>query len=127
MTFLNPELGDEVILRRLSILLSLKAAYIKAIGQSTAFDWSRLEFNIQSESACGDDHLLQGWEFHMFKAQFGVQCMGGVMLKESYQCALPNDLVPGVQTPPPLDREVGATNLPRPMVSFSSSALFPCT
>lgn len=87
MTFLNPELGDEVVLRRLSILLSLKAAYIKAVGQSTAFDWSRLEFNIPSESARGDDHPLQGWEFRVFKAQLGVQRMGGVMLEESYQCA----------------------------------------
>ncbi|KAG1744622.1 uncharacterized protein EDB91DRAFT_1123517 [Suillus paluster] len=58
MTFLNPELGDDVVLRRLSILLSLKAAYIKA-----------------------------GWEFRVFKAQLGVQRMGGVMLEESYQCA----------------------------------------
>ncbi|KAG1854548.1 hypothetical protein F4604DRAFT_1801614 [Suillus subluteus] len=81
MTFLNPELGDEVVLRRLSILLSLKAAYIKAVGQSTAFDWSRLEFNIPSESARGDDHPLQGWEFRVFKAQLGVQRMGGVMLR----------------------------------------------
>ncbi|KAG1761842.1 hypothetical protein P692DRAFT_20948395 [Suillus brevipes Sb2] len=87
MTFLSPELGDEVVLRRLSILLSLKAAYIKAVGQSTAFDWSRLEFNIPSESARGDDHPLQGWEFRVFKAQLGVQRMGGVMLEESYQCA----------------------------------------
>ncbi|KAG1728243.1 hypothetical protein EDD22DRAFT_755565, partial [Suillus occidentalis] len=82
----NPELRDEVVLQHLSILLSLKAAYIKAIGQSIAFDWSRLKFNIQSKSARGDDHPLQGWEFRMFKAQLGIQHMGGVMLEESYQC-----------------------------------------
>jgi len=87
MTFLKPEYGDEIILRRLSILLSLKAAYIKAVGQGAAFDWSRLEFNIPKESAQGDDHPLQGWEFRVFKAQLGVQRMGGVMLEESYQCA----------------------------------------
>jgi len=87
MTFLNSELGDEVVLRRLSILLSLKAAYIKAVGQGNAFDWLRLEFNIPCESARGDDHPLQGWEFRVFKAQLGVQRIGGVMLEESYQCA----------------------------------------
>jgi len=87
MTFLKAEYGDEIILRRLSILLSLKAAYIKAVGQSAAFDWSRLEFNIPKESARGDEHPLQGWEFRVFKAQLGVQRMGGVMLEESYQCA----------------------------------------
>jgi len=87
MTFLKPEYGDEIVLRRLSILLSLKAAYIKAVGQSAAFDWSRLEFNIPKESARGDDHPLQGWEFRVFKAQLGVQRMNGVMLEESYQCA----------------------------------------
>ncbi|KAG9308659.1 hypothetical protein JVU11DRAFT_11614 [Chiua virens] len=86
LTFIAPELGDEVVLRRLSILLSLKAAYIKAVGQSRGFDWSRLEFNIPNESARGDDHPLQGWEFRVFKAQLGVQ-RGGTVIEESYQCA----------------------------------------
>jgi len=86
MTFVAPELGDEVVLRRLCILLSLKAAYIKAVGQSRGFDWSRLEFNIPNESARGDDHPLQGWEFRVFKAQLGVQ-RGGAVIEESYQCA----------------------------------------
>lgn len=86
LTFIAPELGDEVVLRRLCILLSLKAAYIKAVGQSRGFDWSRLEFNIPNESARGDDHPLQGWEFRVFKAQLGVQRSGAV-IQESYQCA----------------------------------------
>ncbi|KAI9573371.1 hypothetical protein HD554DRAFT_2055427 [Boletus coccyginus] len=86
LTFIAPELGDEVVLRRLSILLSLKAAYIKAVGQSRGFDWSRLEFNIPNESARGDDHPLQGWEFRVFKAQLGVQ-RSGTVIEESYQCA----------------------------------------
>ncbi|KAG6374152.1 hypothetical protein JVT61DRAFT_4800 [Boletus reticuloceps] len=86
MTFVSPELGDEVVLRRLCILLSLKAAYIKAVGQSRGFDWSRLEFNIPNESARGDDHPLQGWEFRVFKAKLGVQ-RGGTVIEESYQCA----------------------------------------
>ncbi|KAF8438399.1 hypothetical protein L210DRAFT_3543781 [Boletus edulis BED1] len=86
MTFVSPELGDEIVLRRLCILLSLKAAYIKAVGQSRGFDWSRLEFNIPNESARGDDHPLQGWEFRVFKAQLGVQ-RGGAVIEEGYQCA----------------------------------------
>jgi 4'-phosphopantetheinyl transferase len=86
LTFIAPELGDEVVLRRLCILLSLKAAYIKAVGQSRGFDWSRLEFNIPNESARGDDHPLQGWEFRVFTAQLGVQ-RGGAVIEESYQCA----------------------------------------
>ncbi|KAF9228212.1 hypothetical protein BS17DRAFT_725205 [Gyrodon lividus] len=86
LTFVAPELGDDVVLRRLCILLSLKAAYIKAVGQSRGFDWSRLEFNIPNESARGDDHPLQGWEFRVFKAQLGVQ-RNGTVVEESYQCA----------------------------------------
>lgn len=85
-SFIAPELGDEVVLRRLCILLSLKAAYIKAVGQNRGFDWSRLEFNIPDETARGDDHPLQGWEFRVFKAQLGVQRTSTV-IEESYQCA----------------------------------------
>lgn len=85
-TFVSPEQGDEVVLRRLCILLSLKAAYIKAVGQPRGFDWSRLEFNIPNESARGDDHPLQGWEFRVFKAQLGVQ-RNGTVIEEAYQCA----------------------------------------
>ncbi|KAI6125334.1 hypothetical protein EDD16DRAFT_1761629 [Pisolithus croceorrhizus] len=85
-SFVAPELGDEVVLRRLCILLSLKAAYIKAVGQNRGFDWSRLEFNIPNETARGDDHPLQGWEFRVFKAQLGVQ-RNGTLIEESYQCA----------------------------------------
>jgi len=86
LTFIAPELGDEVVLRRLCILLSLKAAYVRAVGQPRGFDWSRLEFNIPNESARGDGHPILGWEFRVFKAQLGVQRRGTV-IEESYQCA----------------------------------------
>ncbi|EGN92297.1 hypothetical protein SERLA73DRAFT_191333 [Serpula lacrymans var. lacrymans S7.3] len=86
MTFISPEQGEDVVLRRLCILLALKAAYIKAVGQPIGFDWSRLEFNIPNESARGDDHPLQGWEFRVFKAQLGV-VRRGILVEESYQCA----------------------------------------
>ena len=51
----------EVVLRRLCILLCLKQAYIRAIGQPIGFDWSRLEFNIENDTARGDQLLLKGW------------------------------------------------------------------
>ncbi|KAJ7810186.1 hypothetical protein B0H13DRAFT_2477102 [Mycena leptocephala] len=72
ITLIVPELGDEVVLRRLCILLALKAAYIHAIGQPPGFDWGRLEFDIPNETARGDGHPLQGWEFRIFRASLGV-------------------------------------------------------
>jgi 4'-phosphopantetheinyl transferase len=85
MSFLAPSLGDEVVLRRLCILLALKSAYIKAIGQPIGFDWSRLEFNISEETCSGDGQPLTGWEFRLYKAHLGVQ-RRGILVEESYQC-----------------------------------------
>jgi hypothetical protein len=85
LSFLNLELGEEVVLRRLCILLALKAAYIKAIGQPIGFDWSRLEFNISEETCSGDGQPLTGWEFRLYKAHLGVQ-RRGILIEESYQC-----------------------------------------
>jgi 4'-phosphopantetheinyl transferase len=85
-TFLSQENPDDVVLRRLCIILALKEAYIKAIGQPTGFDLSRLEFNIPEESARGDGHPLQGWEFRIFQASLGV-ARGERLVEESYQCA----------------------------------------
>ena len=53
-SFIAPDLGEEVVMRRLCVLLALKQAYIKAIGQPMGFDWSRLEFNIPQKTASGD-------------------------------------------------------------------------
>ncbi|KAN0136564.1 hypothetical protein V8E53_005611 [Lactarius tabidus] len=85
MSFLAPTLGDEVVLRRLCILLALKSAYIKAIGQPIGFDWSRLEFNISEETCSGDGQPLTGWEFRLYKSHLGVQ-RRGILVEESYQC-----------------------------------------
>jgi 4'-phosphopantetheinyl transferase len=79
------ELGGEVVLRRLCILLALKAAYIKAIGQPAGFDWARLEFDIPLEAARADGHPLQGWEFRIFRASLGV-ARKDVLVEEHYQC-----------------------------------------
>ncbi|KAI0298978.1 hypothetical protein B0F90DRAFT_1729736 [Multifurca ochricompacta] len=85
ISFLSPSLGDEVVLRRLCILLALKSAYIRAIGQPIGFDWSRLEFNISEETCSGDGQPLTGWEFRLYKAHLGVQ-RRGILVEESYQC-----------------------------------------
>ncbi|KAJ7759468.1 hypothetical protein B0H14DRAFT_384577 [Mycena olivaceomarginata] len=79
------ELGGKVVLRRLCILLALKAAYIKAIGQPAGFDWARLEFDIPLEAARADGHPLQGWEFRIFRASLGV-ARKDVLVEEHYQC-----------------------------------------
>ncbi|KAJ7883665.1 hypothetical protein B0H14DRAFT_3857258 [Mycena olivaceomarginata] len=79
------ELGGEVVLRRLCILLALKAAYIKAIGQPAGFDWARLEFDIPLEAARADGHPLQGWEFRIFRASLGV-ARKDVLVEDHYQC-----------------------------------------
>src|SRR5882762_8958591 len=86
LSFISHDQPDEVVLRRLCILLALKQAYIKAIGQPIGFDLSRLEFNIPAETARGDDHPLDGWEFRVFKSQLGVARTDRIV-EESYQCA----------------------------------------
>lgn len=87
MTFITPSEKPEVILRRLCLLLALKQAYIKAIGQPIGFDWSRLEFNIPGESARGDGYPLQGWEFRLWQAQIAVMRDDGEVEEQHYQCA----------------------------------------
>jgi len=85
ISFITPELGEDVVLRRLCILLCLKQAYIRAVGQPLGFDWSRLEFNIPERTATGDKRLLQGWEFRLYKALVGIE-RKGEPIKEEYQC-----------------------------------------
>lgn len=85
ISFIAPELGEDVVLRRLCILLCLKQAYIRAVGQPLGFDWSRLEFNLPERTATGDKRLLQGWEFRLYKALVGIE-RKGEPIKEEYQC-----------------------------------------
>lgn len=82
---MTPDLADDVVLRRLCIILALKQAYIKAIGQPIGFDWRRLNFDPKNAKAYGDKEPLQGWEFRMFKAQLGV-ARRNVVIVEEYQC-----------------------------------------
>ncbi|KAE9410210.1 hypothetical protein BT96DRAFT_848030 [Gymnopus androsaceus JB14] len=93
---LKPENTDDVVLRRVSIVLTLKEAYNHAVGQPVGFDYSRLEFIVEgshpshgatdvSPYALGDDLPLQGWEFRLFKAQLGV-ARQDQLSQENYQC-----------------------------------------
>ncbi|THH33354.1 hypothetical protein EUX98_g808 [Antrodiella citrinella] len=78
---------DETIMRRLSILLSLKEAYIRAIGQPLGFDLTRLDFDIPQMTANGDGKSLFGWEFRTWQAHIEVMRPDGTAEEERYQCA----------------------------------------
>ncbi|KAH8799554.1 hypothetical protein DL96DRAFT_870400 [Flagelloscypha sp. PMI_526] len=84
-SFVKLEFGDEVMLRRLCILLALKQAYLGAIGQPIGFDYSRLSFNIDEQRASGDGLPLQGWEFRVYMAELGVS-RREKLVEDSYEC-----------------------------------------
>ncbi|KAF8591465.1 hypothetical protein K439DRAFT_1380408 [Ramaria rubella] len=83
---LDPRMKDDVILRRLCVLLTLKLAYIKALGQPPGFDFSRIDCNIPEETIKVDGKPLTGWEFRLFKANLGV-VRKGFLIEETYQCS----------------------------------------
>ncbi|KAI0358025.1 hypothetical protein OH77DRAFT_1502585 [Trametes cingulata] len=88
-SFINPSQGEEVVMRRLCLILALKQAYIKAIGQPMGFDWSRLEFNIPEKTATGDGRPLAGWEFRVWTSQLGWPIPGeSGHHMQNYQCAV---------------------------------------
>ncbi|KAF5334903.1 hypothetical protein D9611_009926 [Ephemerocybe angulata] len=72
-------------LRRLCILLALKDAYIRAIGQPIGFDYARLEFDVVNGKAQGDGKPLAGWEFRVFTANLGV-ARSTKLVQEAYEC-----------------------------------------
>jgi len=76
------------VLRRLCIILTLKSSYARAIGQNSAFDWARLEFNVDKRCATADGHALTGWEFRLYSAKLGV-ARGDEpkIIEEEYQCS----------------------------------------
>jgi len=76
---------DHVVLRRLCILLGLKDAYIKALGQPAGFDLARLEFDVANQRASGDGTPLAGWEFRIFTANLGVARTTKIV-HEQYEC-----------------------------------------
>ena len=83
---LDSKLRDDVILRRLCILLTLKSAYTKALGQPAGFDFSRIDCDIPEEIIKVDGRPITGWEFRLFKANLGI-VRKGVLLEETYQCS----------------------------------------
>ncbi|CAE6432040.1 unnamed protein product [Rhizoctonia solani] len=85
LTFLDPSQTDEVKLRRLYILWTLKESYTKALGQPIGFDFSRIECDIPHRQIRVDGEPLLGWEFRLFRANTGV-LRKGVLIEESYQC-----------------------------------------
>jgi 4'-phosphopantetheinyl transferase len=85
MTFLAPELSDEIKLRRLYILWTIKESYTKALGQPIGFDFARIECDIPKRIIRVDGEALQGWEFRLFRAHTGV-LRSGTLIEESYQC-----------------------------------------
>jgi len=83
-SFIVPALNDDVILRRLCLILALKEAYIKALGQPPGFDLARIECNIP-HSISVDGTPVLGWEFRLFRANLGVM-RRNLLHEESYQC-----------------------------------------
>ncbi|KZT39755.1 hypothetical protein SISSUDRAFT_1060819 [Sistotremastrum suecicum HHB10207 ss-3] len=77
---------EDVALRRLLIILSIKDAYVRALGQPIGFDHSRIEVRIPRKTITVDGEQLLGWEFRLFKANLGVS--KHVSPEDSqYQCA----------------------------------------
>lgn len=61
--------GDEkATIRRLNIILSVKDAYIKAIGQPVGFDYSRIDCDVLGKRMTVDGNALSGWHIRMFNA-----------------------------------------------------------
>ncbi|KAG5641338.1 hypothetical protein DXG03_005471 [Asterophora parasitica] len=87
MENITREKDDETILRRLSMNLAIKQAYIKAIGHPMGFDYSRLEFNIPEHTATGDGYPLTGWEFRIWRTGLGV-ARRDKLVKEEYECVV---------------------------------------
>lgn len=87
MSTITQEPNDETMLRRLSMLLAIKQAYIKAIGQPIGFDHSRLEFNMPEKTCSADGHPLTGWEFRIWRVNLGV-ARKDVLVSENYECAV---------------------------------------
>lgn len=85
-TLLDTESQDEVVLRRLCIILTVKSAYVKALGQPLGFDYGRIDCDIPNEIIRIDGKPLKGWEIRLFKSNLGV-VRKGLLIEETYQCS----------------------------------------
>ncbi|KAG9057717.1 hypothetical protein FS842_004636 [Serendipita sp. 407] len=77
--------SEEVLLRRILIILTIKGAYFKAIHQPPGFDYRRMECSLPHQLFKVDGHELSGWEIRMFKANLGIQ-RKETLVEEVYQC-----------------------------------------
>ncbi|KAJ3503354.1 hypothetical protein NLJ89_g8476 [Agrocybe chaxingu] len=86
---INSILGntDDVVLKRLNMILTLKEAYLNAVGSPLSTElFSRMEFDIPNQRVSGDGNDLPGWEFRIFVASVGV-ARGSKIVEEQYECA----------------------------------------
>src|SRR6201996_1467987 len=60
--------GEERAVRRLNIILSLKQAYLKAMGQPIGFDFLWINCDVVKEVITVDHSTLDGWEFNILTA-----------------------------------------------------------
>lgn len=74
-------------MRRLYMILAMKQAYIRAIGQPLGFDFTRLDFDIPNRTVNGDGQVLYGWEFRMWMAYIEIMQPDGTTQEQQYQCA----------------------------------------
>jgi len=69
------------------IILTLKDAYVKALGQPIGFDLARIECRIPKQTITVDGEPLLGWEFRVFKCHLGVS-KHTIPDETEYQCAV---------------------------------------
>jgi hypothetical protein len=62
---------EATTLKRLNIILSIKDAYIKAIGQPVGFDYSRIDCDVPGKSMTVDGQSLAGWHIRLFNVNLG--------------------------------------------------------
>ncbi|KZO91744.1 hypothetical protein CALVIDRAFT_333494 [Calocera viscosa TUFC12733] len=91
--------ADHVAFRRMTVVWTMKYAYIKALGiRPEKFNFQSIECDVPRGTIRVDGQPLFGWEFRLFKASVGSAARGE-MKPEEYQiaCALyhgPNGQAP---------------------------------
>lgn len=78
-------LGDDILLSRLIILLTIKESLINGLGQPVGFDLSRLECNPAENWLMVDGQPLVGWEFRLFRCQGEAIGENNVQYVDQYQ------------------------------------------
>lgn len=78
---------EDVIIRRLCILLTLKRAYVRAIGQVVGFDYATIDCRVPQRTIFVRGARLTGWEFRLSMVNMGVYKSNIASSEEKYQCA----------------------------------------